>query len=57
MGIFNMFIVIPQIISMLVVPLIYNNLLAGDPVNALVLAGISLTAAAVMSWKIKIVKD
>jgi maltose/moltooligosaccharide transporter len=54
MGIFNMFIVIPQIISMLVVPFIYNNVLQGDPVNALVLAGISLGAAAVMSWKVKL---
>ena len=54
MGIFNMFIVIPQIISMLVVPLIYNNLLGADPVNALVLAGVSLILAAISSWRLRI---
>jgi maltose/moltooligosaccharide transporter len=54
MGIFNMFIVIPQIFSMLVVPLIYNNLLGADPVNALVLAGVSLILAAIASWRLKI---
>jgi maltose/moltooligosaccharide transporter len=53
MGIFNMFIVIPQIISMVVVPFIYKNLLQDDPVNALVLAGISLAAAAVVSMRLK----
>jgi maltose/moltooligosaccharide transporter len=46
MGIFNMFIVIPQIISMVVVYFIYDFLLLGDPANALMLAGFSLIAAA-----------
>lgn len=46
MGIFNMFIVIPQIISMVVVYFIYDSLLLGDPANALMLAGFSLIAAA-----------
>jgi maltose/moltooligosaccharide transporter len=46
MGIFNMFIVIPQIISMVVVYFIYDPILLGDPANALMLAGFSLIAAA-----------
>ena len=39
MGIFNMFIVIPMLIESLTMPLMYDPLLAGDPRNALMLAG------------------
>ena len=46
MGVFNLFIVIPQIVMSLVVPRIYDNLLGGDPRNAVVLGGISLLIAA-----------
>lgn len=46
MGIFNMFIVVPQIISMLTIPLVYSSILGGDPRNALLLAGILLFCAA-----------
>ncbi len=46
MGVFNLFIVIPQIAMSLIVPNIFNNLLAGDPRNAVVLGGISLLIAA-----------
>ncbi len=46
MGIFNMFIVVPQILSMLTVPLFYDNLLNSDPRNALFFAGILLLFAA-----------
>ena len=46
MGVFNLFIVIPQIVMSLVVPRIYDNLLSGDPRNAVVLGGISLLIAA-----------
>jgi maltose/moltooligosaccharide transporter len=46
MGVFNLFIVIPQIVMSLVVPNIFNNLLGGDPRNAVVLGGISLLIAA-----------
>ncbi len=46
MGVFNLFIVIPQIVMSLVVPNIFNNVLAGDPRNAVVLGGISLLIAA-----------
>lgn len=53
MGIFNMFIVIPQIISMITVPFFYDLLLKSDPANALFLAGISLCLAAVVSWRMR----
>jgi maltose/moltooligosaccharide transporter len=46
MGVFNLFIVIPQIVMSLIVPNIFNNLLRGDPRNAVVLGGISLLVAA-----------
>ena len=47
MGVFNLFIVIPQIVMSLIVPRIFNNLLGGDARNAVVLGGISLLVAAV----------
>jgi maltose/moltooligosaccharide transporter len=47
MGVFNLFIVIPQIVMSLIVPRIYNNVLGGDPRNAVVLGGISLLISAV----------
>jgi maltose/moltooligosaccharide transporter len=46
MGVFNLFIVIPQIVMSLIVPNIFNNLLGGDPRNAVVFGGISLLVAA-----------
>jgi maltose/moltooligosaccharide transporter len=46
MGVFNLFIVIPQVVMSLIVPNIFNNILAGDPLNAVVLGGISLIVAA-----------
>jgi len=46
MGVFNLFIVIPQIVMSLIVPNIFNNVLGGDPRNAVVLGGFSLLIAA-----------
>jgi maltose/moltooligosaccharide transporter len=46
MGVFNLFIVIPQIVMSLIVPKIYNSVLGGDPRNAVVLGGVSLLIAA-----------
>ncbi|HET9479589.1 MAG TPA: MFS transporter [Pyrinomonadaceae bacterium] len=46
MGVFNLFIVIPQIVMSLIVPRIFNNVLGGDPRNAVVLGGISFLIAA-----------
>lgn len=47
MGVFNLFIVIPQIVMSLIVPNIFNNVLGSDPRNAVVLGGIALLVAAV----------
>ena len=47
MGVFNLFIVIPQIVMSLIVPSIFNNVLGADPRNAVVLGGISMLVAAV----------
>ena len=46
MGVFNLFIVIPQIVMSLVVPNIFNSVLGADPRNAVVLGGFSLLVAA-----------
>jgi maltose/moltooligosaccharide transporter len=46
MGIFNMFIVIPQIINMVTIPFLYKSVLGDDPRNALVLCGVCLLCAA-----------
>ena len=46
MGVFNLFIVIPQIVMSLTVPHIFNNVLGADPRNVVVLGGISLLIAA-----------
>jgi len=46
MGVFNLFIVIPQIVMSLIVPNIFNNVLGGDPRNVVVLGGVSLLVAA-----------
>ena len=54
MGVFNLFIVIPQIVMSLIVPNIFNNVLGGDPRNAVVLGGISLLVAAAT---VSIVRD
>lgn len=47
MGIFNMFIVIPMLIETLTMPLLYQPVLAGDPRNALLLAGALMLLGAV----------
>ena len=46
MGVFNLFIVIPQVVMSFLVPNIFNNILGGDPLNAVVLGGISMLIAA-----------
>jgi maltose/moltooligosaccharide transporter len=53
MGVFNLFIVIPQIVMSLIVPRIYNNVLGADPRNAVVLGGISLLIAAATVWGVR----
>jgi maltose/moltooligosaccharide transporter len=46
MGVFNLFIVIPQVVMSFVVPNIFNNLLRGDPLYAVALGGLSMLLAA-----------
>ncbi len=46
MGVFNLFIVLPQIVMSLVVPQIYNNLLGKDPLNVVLLGGVVMLVAA-----------
>jgi maltose/moltooligosaccharide transporter len=57
MGVFNLFIVIPQIVMSLIVPNIFDNVLVGDPRNAVVLGGISLLIAAVTVLGVRDVYD
>ena len=45
MGIFNMFIVIPQIVAATSLTVIYKNLFGPEPINAMLLAGTSLVIA------------
>lgn len=52
MGIFNMFIVIPILLQMLTLPW-YYHLIGGDPLHAIVLAGICFMFAAVSSLMVK----
>ena len=53
MGIFNMFIVVPQIINMITIPLLYKPLLGNDPRNALAFAGVLLFFAAASCFRVK----
>ncbi|MGQ0540904.1 MAG: MFS transporter [Blastocatellia bacterium] len=54
MGVFNMFIVIPQVIQNFLMPQIYKPVLGNDPLNAVMLGGASLLVAAL---SVLIVKD
>jgi maltose/moltooligosaccharide transporter len=54
MGVFNLFIVIPQVAQSLIAPQIYKTLLGDNPLNAVMLGGISLLIAAAC---VLIVKD
>lgn len=47
MGVFNMFIVFPQIVQIFVVPRIFDNVLGGNSLNVILLGGFSLIIAAV----------
>ncbi|MEC8458881.1 MAG: MFS transporter [Bacteroidota bacterium] len=52
MGIFNMFIVIPQIVAATSLTTIYRVLFGEDPINAMLLAGTSLIIAAAANFLI-----
>lgn len=49
MGIFNFFIVIPQIVAATLIGFAVKNFFGGDPIYALVLGGVSLIVAAVLT--------
>jgi maltose/moltooligosaccharide transporter len=53
MGIFNGFIVVPQIINMITIPFLYESLLGSDPRNALILCGVCLFLAAGACFLVK----
>jgi len=52
MGIFNFFIVIPQITAAAILGFFVKNLFGGDAVYALLLGGISMFAAALLVLKV-----
>ncbi|MEK7724043.1 MAG: MFS transporter [Acidobacteriota bacterium] len=54
MGVFNLFIVIPQVFQSFLTPQIYKSLLGDNPLNAVMLGGISMLVAAIC---VLIVKD
>lgn len=47
MGVFNMFIVIPQVVQIFLVPELFNRFLGGNSLNVVVLGGVSMIVAAV----------
>ncbi len=57
MGIFNFFIVIPQIINALIGGPIVKYLYGGNPIYALMMSGVSLFIAAVLVFRVKDVDD
>ena len=57
MGIFNFFIVLPQILNALIGGLMVKYLYGGNPIYALVVSGVSLLIAAVLVVKVKDVDD
>lgn len=54
MGVFNLFIVIPQIVMSLIIPQIYDNILGKDPLNVVLLGGAVMFVAAI---SVLLVKD
>ncbi len=53
MGVFNLFIVIPQIAQSLIAPQIYKTLLGDNPLNAVMLGGFSMLLAAASVFIVK----
>ncbi len=54
MGVFNMFIVFPQVVQIFLVPELFNRILGGNSLNVVILGGISMLIAAI---SVLIVKD
>jgi maltose/moltooligosaccharide transporter len=53
MGIFNFFIVIPQLIAAAVLGAVVKGLLGGEPIYALVVGGVSFTVAALCALRVR----
>lgn len=53
MGVFNIFIVIPQVVMSFLIPQIYESVLGGQPINVVVLGGISMLIAAASVFIVK----
>lgn len=53
MGVFNMFIVVPMLMESVTMPLIYDSLLAGDPRNAMKLAGVLMLLGALATLRVQ----
>src|SRR5205085_4537085 len=53
MGIFNFFIVIPQIVAALVLGLVVKGLLGGEPIYALAVGGASFVIAALCALRVR----
>lgn len=53
MGVFNLFIVIPQVVMSFLIPQIYESVLGGRPINVVVLGGISMLIAAATVFIVK----
>ena len=47
MGVFNLFIVIPQIVMSFLIPQIYESVLGGNSLNVVIFGGISMLIAAI----------
>jgi len=57
MGIFNFFIVLPQIINAIIGGPIVKYFYGGNPIYALLISGISLLIAAILVVRVKDVDD
>jgi len=53
MGVFNLFIVIPQVVQSFLTPQIYKGLLGNNPLNAVMLGGASMIVAALCVFIVK----
>lgn len=53
MGVFNLFIVIPQVVMSFLIPQIYEGVLGGKPINVVILGGISMLIAAATVFIVK----
>jgi maltose/moltooligosaccharide transporter len=52
MGVFNFFIVIPQIVAATILGFLLNNVLGGEPIYILVVGGISMIASGILSLRV-----